>query len=240
MPTKWYELPVVTIKDESPTVKRYWIDLAQETIDFKPGQFITIDLPIGEKRLERWRSYSIANTPGDSLLELCIGYVPKGPASEYFFGEVAVGTQLKFKGPAGMFCLPSHLDQDIVMVCTGTGIVPFRSMLLSIMAQQVEPKKIHLIYGTRYSTNILYKEEFEQLAKENPWFTYDISLSKEKYNGHQGYVHDFYMDQYNGRSAQTDTLFYLCGWSNMIDEATDNLQNKLGFSKNQIISELYG
>ena len=41
--------------------------------DFKPGQFVTIDLPIDEKPNKRWRSYSIASCPnGNNSFELCI------------------------------------------------------------------------------------------------------------------------------------------------------------------------
>ena len=34
---------------------------SDEPFDFKSGQFVTLDLPVSEKRQQRWKSYSIAN-----------------------------------------------------------------------------------------------------------------------------------------------------------------------------------
>ena len=47
-----------------------------------------------------------------------------------------------------------------------------------------------------------------------------------------------YMEKYATKSEQRQ--FYLCGWSKMIDEAVVNIFLKLGYSRNQIIFELYG
>ena len=62
MPITWYEGVVQKIAEEAPNVRRFWVEVP-EKIDFQAGQFVTMDLPIGDKRLQRWRSYSIANAP---------------------------------------------------------------------------------------------------------------------------------------------------------------------------------
>ncbi|MDV7396219.1 hypothetical protein RZS08_32800, partial [Arthrospira platensis SPKY1] len=58
------------------------------------------------------------------------------------------------------------------------------------------------------------------------------------WTGYKGYVHQVYLERY----AQPDpgVAFYLCGWSNMIDDAVANLIVKLGYDKSQIHYELYG
>ena len=67
MAWKWYDSKVIKIEDQSPTTKRFWVKVpGNEVIDFKAGQFVTMDLPIAEKRLKRWRSYSIANGPSET------------------------------------------------------------------------------------------------------------------------------------------------------------------------------
>lgn len=238
MPTTWYQAPITRIEDESHTVKRIWVDIPDINIfDYRAGQFITIDLPIGEKRLDRWRSYSIADAPNDSnQLELCIGYIPDGKASEYFFTQADIGTVLKFKGPLGVFCLPKTIEKDIVMICTGTGVAPFRSMIQELVLSPPS-HNIHLIFGTKAKQNILYQDELEKIANTHPWFTYSIALSREEYKGYQGYVHNIYQERYS--SPNEHTQFYLCGWSRMIDEATANLET-MGYQKSHIIYELYG
>jgi CDP-4-dehydro-6-deoxyglucose reductase len=239
MAWKWYDSKVVQIEDASPTTKRFWVE-ADETIDFEPGQFVTMDLPISDKRLKRWRSYSIANSPSDNKhLEFCIVHLEGGAASEYFFNEVDVDTPIRFKGPSGTFTLPKSIENDLVFICTGTGVAPFRSMIHEIIQKDIPHKKIHLIFGTRYENGILYRDEFEKIAKNHNWFTYDVALSRDKsWEGYQGYVHDIYMQMYQDDPHNRD--FYLCGWSAMIDEAVENLLIKMKVDKSKVHYELYG
>ena len=241
MPWKWYDSTVIRIETESPTTKRFWVEIpGEERIDFQAGQFVTMDLPISEKRLKRWRSYSIANAPDrTNILEFCIVYLEGGAATQYLFEEVKIGSTIRFKGPSGTFVLPETIDQDLVFVCTGTGVAPFRSMLLDIVRQQKAHRNIHLIFGTRFANGILYQKEFEELQQTMPGFQYSVALSREEnWSGHQGYVHPIYLEAY--REKRDDVHFYLCGWSNMIDDAVANLIIELGYDKSQIHYELYG
>ncbi len=248
MATTWYDSKVIRIENESPTTKRFWLQIeGVDAFDFKAGQFVTMDLPIGERRRQRWRSYSIANAPdGSNVLEFCIVHLVGGVASGYFFNEVKVGTEIKFKGPDGNFVLPENIKNDLVFVCTGTGVAPFRSMIWDLKKQGKPHKNIHLIFGTRYSDGILYQKEFEQLAREMPGFRYSVTLSREEelhLNGQpfdlkKGYVHQVYLENYPPKSPGVD--FYLCGWTQMVDEAVANLIVKMGCDRTQVKYELYG
>jgi CDP-4-dehydro-6-deoxyglucose reductase len=238
---KWYDSKIIKIEDQSSTTKRFWVEVAGvDAIDFKAGQFVTMDLPIHEKRLKRWRSYSIANAPdGTNVLEFCIVLLEGGAATEYLFNEAKVGTPIRFKGPSGGFVLPEKIETDLVMICTGTGVAPFRSMIHDLINQGKKIKNIHLIFGTRYEEGILYREELEKLAAEHSSIQYSIALSREEdWAGHRGYVHPIYMEAY--KAPRKDLDFYICGWSNMIDEAVENLILKLGYDKSQVHYELYG
>lgn len=236
---KWYKAKIERILDRTKTTKSFFFSLPEfDNFEFQPGQFITLDLPISDKRIDRWRSYSIANPPnGSNQMELVIVKVPFGKATNYLFNEVKEGTELNFKGPSGVFCLPKNLEKDFVFICTGTGVAPFRSMLHYIQDQKIHHQKIHLIFGTRTKSNILYLDEWEAMKDINPKFYYDIALSRETYNGYQGYVHDIYLKQY--KELENNRLFYLCGWQKMVDQAKENLLG-LGYDKSQIVEELYG
>ncbi len=237
---KWLNGVVTRIQDLTPNLRIFDLSVQLEKeLTFIPGQFVVMDLPIGPKRLDRWRSYSIANTPNSAnKLEFCVVRVPNGPATGYLFEELDIGTTVKMKYPDGTFSILNHLDYELVLVCTGTGVAPFRSMLSYIKEHKLSFRKIHLIFGTRYKSGILYMEEFENMARENQNFTYDVALSREAFNGYQGYVHNIYMEHY--LSPVRQRRFYLCGWQNMIDEAVANLVIKAGYEHKQVQYELYG
>lgn len=241
MPRKWYQGKVSSIVTIGSQTKQISIAL-NEAFDFIPGQFITMDLPIGDKRIDRWRSYSIASESLiDSKLELCIVKLPGGKASTYLTEEIKQGEEISFKGPEGKFILPKDLSKEIVMICTGTGVAPFRSMIKSIVSNNLTPLKIHLIFGTRYESDILYRSEFEALANEYDWFEYDVTLSREDnkaWKGNKGYVHEIYKKHYP--NPKSEVIFMLCGWSMMVDEAQQIIIDDLGYSTSQVITELYG
>lgn len=241
MPWKWYDSKVIAIKDVTDSVKRFFLEIeTDEAFVFHAGQFVTLDLPISDKRLKRWRSYSIANAPDHSkIIELCVVDLEGGLGTDYLFNDVEIGTPIKFKGPSGAFYLPDMLDKNMIMICTGTGVAPFRSMLFDIFNNNKPHKNLHLIFGARYERDILYREEFEALAANYPEFKYDICLSRdEHWEGYRGYVHQVYMNE--NVDADSNTKYYICGWSQMIDQAVENLLLHKKIDKQNIIYELYG
>ena len=236
---RWIDAKLIKTIDRTETTRSFFLELeGMDSFDFSAGQFITLDLPIGEKRLERWRSYSIANAPDQSnIIELVIVKVPFGKATTFLFENSALGDRFKLKGPGGVFCLPSEINNELVFICTGTGVAPFRSMVWDIKNRNKAHQKIDLIFGTRNRSGILYLEEWKNLKADLEQFDYSIALSREDFEGYQGYVHQLYLNKF--KQVIPNRTFYLCGWQNMIDEAKQNLLD-LGYKKEQIIEELYG
>lgn len=241
MSTQWFTGRVLSTVYLSPSIKYLKVQVeGPELFEFTAGQFVTFDLPVGEKRLQRWKSYSIANPPmKDNILEFCVVKLVNGLGSTYLVDVVQPGDTLKFKAADGNFVLPEVLDKDVVMICTGTGVAPFRSMLQHLDRNHGFTRKVHLIFGTRRKENILFQDEFEAMRNNNPSFEYTIVLSQEKnWEGVKGYVHPIYLNEY--ATQRTDIQFYLCGWSNMVDQAVANLFVTLGYDRQQIVYELYG
>lgn len=234
----WQEGTILAIEDAATNTKRFWIRAEQMTeFHFTPGQFVTLDLPIDEKPGKRWRSYSIASHPdGSNIFELVIVLNPFGKGTPYLFNEVKVGDHLTFRGPLGVFTIPTLLDKPLFLVCTGTGIAPFRSMVHYIHQQNLPHQGVYLLAGHRHRHNLLYHDEMLRLQQEFQGFEYHPVLSREEWEGHSGYVHQVYSNILNG---STDARFMLCGWKNMVDEAKTHLIG-MGFDKKHIHSELYG
>lgn len=236
----WYKGIVTKIVNETHNTRRFWIQIPELTdFSFKPGQFITFDLPIHEKKNKRWRSYSIASHPdGSNEIELVIVLLEGGLGSTYLFNEIKVGSELNLRGPLGVFTLPEHMDRDIFFICTGTGIAPFRSMVKYLEEQQLPHPDMHLIFGTRYIKDLLYADEMRSLAERMPKFHYHPTLSREtdEWQGLRGYVHEVYESLL---ADKRPAHFFLCGWKQMIDEAKQRIQ-AMGYDRKDIHLELYG
>ncbi|MBK9022620.1 MAG: oxidoreductase [Saprospiraceae bacterium] len=238
---KWIEAEVIKTISETDRVKRIWINPeTDEMITAIPGQFITFDLPVGEKRLQRWKSYSIANYVQEGIIELCVAKMEGGLGSAYLCDEIKVGDKLKFKGPEGVFVLPDTLPYKVVMVCTGTGLAPFLAMLqMALGNAEYDHIDFHLIFGTRYEKDLLYYSDLLEFRKYKN-FKLDVALSRYEGDGpfHKGYVHSIYQNTYNNNGPQP--LFMLCGWQAMIDEAVGILESQMQIDKKNVMVELYG
>lgn len=234
----WRKGNVIRIEDETPYTKRYWIQVPELTsFDFIPGQFVTLDLPIHEKINKRLRSYSIASWPdGTNVFELIIVLDKKGAGTNYIFDEVSVGSELTFRGAQGVFVLKEPIEKDLFLICTGTGIAPFRSMVHHIQNKKIPHKNITLIFGCRTKDTILYYEEMKELAASVESFTYIPVLSRETWEGRTGYVHEAYEELCRDKKPAN---FLLCGWRGMIDEAKTRIV-EMGYGDKDIHVEIYG
>jgi glycine betaine catabolism B len=234
----WRTGKVIRIENETAITKRYWIEVPElTTFDFIPGQFVTLDLPIHEKTNKRWRSYSIASWPdGTNVFELIIVLDKSGAGTNYIFDTVRVGTEIIFRGPQGVFSLKEPLEKDLFLICTGTGIAPFRSMIHHIKNKNTPHKNITLIFGCRTKDTLLYYEEMKQLEESVSGFKYIPTLSREKWEGNTGYVHAIYEALCTDKQP---AIFMLCGWKGMLDEAKKRIMD-MGYDKKDIHMEIYG
>lgn len=244
----WRKGRVIRIEDETYNTRRFFIQIDElSSFDFIAGQFVTLDLPIHEQMNKRWRSYSIASWPdGSNVFELLIVFLEGGAGTTYLFNEIQVGSELSLRGPQGVFILPEQINRDLFFICTGTGIAPFRSMLNTIRLNNIPHQNLYLIYGCRTQKDLLYFDEMMTLQMLLPQLKFIPTLSRETWNGAQGYVHSLYQDICKNNNAMCEALddikpaiFYLCGWKAMIDDARKFIA-ELGYDRKSVKLELYG
>jgi ferredoxin-NADP reductase len=251
----WQTGKIIRIEEQTPTTRRFWIQVPEAgSFDFKPGQFVTLNLPIHEKPGKRLRSYSIASWPdGTNIFELVIVLLEGGAGTNYLFNETGPGSELVLRGPLGVFLLPEKIERDLFFICTGTGVAPFRSMAHHIFNHSIPHQEIYLIFGCRLLGDLLYGDELKQLEEKLTGFHYMPTFSREVSGTVDqliriGYVHAVYeeicrqnINLYGSNEVAElkPASFYLCGWKNMIDEAKQRIQ-ELGYEKKSIHQELYG
>ena len=215
-----------------------------DNINFVPGQLVQLgfmesDEANGVPEYMVKRNYSVASWPdGSNKFELIITYLPGGQMSKKLFYDSKIGDEFLYNGPMGVFTLPETIDRDIYFVSTGSGISPFRSMINYIHKNKIPFKNIKLFFGTRTEEDLVYRNELENIQKELPNFEYIPTLSREQWNGKEGYVHEHYLPLVD--EAKDKPWVYFCGWDRMISEGRKHLSER-GFElMKDIRVEIFG
>ena len=211
---------------------RHLIFEAEDSFEFEPGQFISVKGHRGDHVVTR--AYSIASPPDGKRFELCLNRVREGIFSPYLF-ELPVGACLDVRGPLGSFTLRRPVS-DSLMVATGTGIAPIRSILKSVLPLDRQ-HRFTLLFGVRYFESVLFRAEFEALAQEYPNFRFWPTLSRPGpgWTGMSGHVQKHLEPALQGRC---DMDVYICGLREMVDDVRNQLKS-LGFDRKRVIYERY-
>lgn len=227
------EASLVGWRDIGPEVRHFVFELPEmERFEFVPGQFVALSEDLNGKKVTR--AYSIASPPRDNRFELSLNRVKEGIFSPHLF-ELEPGDRIRVKGPYGGFTLRSS-GSDAVLVATGTGIAPFRSMLWSRLPVDAE-RRFTLLFGCRHESTLLYREEFEQLARDRRTFRFlpTISQPGEDWPGRRGRVQPHLEEALDGRR---DLDVYICGLKEMVNDVRERLA-RMGFDRKQIVYERY-
>ena len=209
-------------------------------LDFIAGQFINLHFEVQQK--EAQRSYSIATMHGaSSTIDITIAYVNDGKATQFLF-NLQPGEHVQASGPFGRLILKEEQPKRYVLIATGTGVAPYRSMLKVLhdrLAAQPE-LEIVLLLGVRNREESLYSEDFVKFSQQHPQFHFyacysqafpDLSESHE----YKGRV----LAQFDALNLQpANDIVYLCGNPLMIDNAFAYLCER-GFDNTNVRREKY-
>lgn len=203
--------------------------------EFEAGQFVNAMAPSSQEQKIIKRPYSIASPPYEKgWIDLVWKRVEGGFMTNYFW-KLKEGDSLQVQGPLGRFGFKKPLAGRLVFVATGTGIAPFRAMIQQFFKDGTD-REVWLIFGNRYETDILYDEEWKELAKEHQNFHYVPTISRPKtWTGEKEYVQKL-LPKY--LKTPHDTHLYICGLTNMITEVQKTAL-EMGFGKEQILFEKY-
>ncbi len=222
---EWVEL--------APGVRHFVFEAPNlENLNFIPGQFVSLTDSVGSRAITR--AYSIASAPGDSnRFELCLNRVDEGAFTPHLFG-LSPGDAIEMQPPLGTFTLRQPL-RDSLLVATGTGIAPFRSMLK--VALQSDSPAFTLLFGVRHESHLFYRHEFEEMAQRFPQFHFWPTLTQPgpAWTGRTGRVQAHLAEAIGGRM---DIDIYLCGLKPMVDDVRQTLKG-MEFDRKQIRYEKY-
>lgn len=205
-------------------------------LSFRPGQFTSVVIPgAGPGGRDLRRAYSIASHPENTSIQLCVKLVEGGPGST-FLSRLKAGESFKAYAPYGDFVYKTPSSRHACFIATGTGIAPFRSMIQSRSLLDAPPRSVTCLFGAREDNELLYDELFSNTPIPVRWIP-AISRPTPAWNRLKGRVTDaLKLPDLNLNWTETD--FYLCGNSAMIDEVKKFLMDQ-GVQKTSIFQEVY-
>ncbi|OGG10041.1 hypothetical protein A2154_04380 [Candidatus Gottesmanbacteria bacterium RBG_16_43_7] len=198
-----------------------------ESISFIAGQTIMISVAPGVHR-----AMSIASPPQETDVITSIQDVaPGGPGSKWM-EYLKVGDTLEFTGPLGRFVIDHASTRKQVLVATGTGIAPFRSMLLDKTNGASTCEPMSLYWGLRHKEDIYLYDEIKHLDEEREQMEFFLTLSQppDDWDGLRGYVNGHVIEHEKDLSGCD---FYLCGNKHMIMDMQKALSGK-GIPRSQM------
>jgi CDP-4-dehydro-6-deoxyglucose reductase len=217
----------------APGVRHFVFEAPQMArLDFIPGQFVSLTDSVESRAITR--AYSIASAPGEgNRFELCLNRVDDGAFSPHLF-DLSPGDAVEMQPPLGTFTLRQPL-RDSLLIATGTGIAPFRSMLK--IALKPNSPAFTLLFGVRHESHLLYRQEFEEMERECPQFRFWPTLTQPgpDWRGRTGRVQTHLIEAIAERK---DIDIYLCGLRPMVDDVRQVVKG-MGFDRKQIRYEKY-
>src|SRR3989344_5341649 len=235
MPTPSY--PVECVRKDLIAENIYEVVFTKpEGFSFEAGHFILFDVPlVGKPEDIQHRAYSVGSSPEDNELVFAIKLVPNGRMSTYLVQELKPGTKLRMQGPFGKFTLDRTTTKDYVMMCTATGIAPFRSHLRKYLAEE-STRKIDLFFGLLSEKESFWDDDLKAFAQKYPGFAYHVCASKpsEGWKGFKGFV------QEHAASVIPDfsnRQIYLCGSPLMTKAVKEHAIKEWGVPKEDVKME---
>ncbi|WP_286238240.1 FAD-binding oxidoreductase [Neptuniibacter halophilus] len=215
---------------------------AQEAVRYLPGQFFSLTFPLqgGSKT----RSYSIVNQALDvrenRTFSFVITLLEGGQASEYF-RDASVGSQVELAGPFGNLILPRQDPDRYLLIATGAGVAPYRSMLPELERRMnTQPGlSIELLLGVRDREDLLYEDEFLAFAEQHSQFSFSACYSRQS-RVHHAFEHAGYVSsRFDALKPDAEQdMVYLCGHPQMVDQSVTYFE-ALGFTPARLKREKY-
>ena len=213
-------------------------------VKYKPGQFLTLHVPINNK-IEK-RSYSFSSNPyTDKDLKITVKQVDKGLVSSYLCQNTKVGDSFEIDKPQGSFYVDpkKDIEKQYVLFAGGSGITPVFSITKSVLTN--EPKsKVLLIYANRDNNSIIFHEEILQLKQEyfNAFNVEHIlseyNATKENYHGGLA-TDELYTRIFNKHNITFENNIYMiCGPFGFMEKTKEILVTN-NVKSNEIIVEVF-
>ncbi|MCB1113245.1 MAG: NADH:ubiquinone reductase (Na(+)-transporting) subunit F [Chlamydiia bacterium] len=228
--------------------------MMDRTLDFS-------HLPTGDN--EVIRAYSMASYPAEGrklrfniriatppfVKGKMADNIPWGICSSYTF-SLKPGDKVKLSGPYGESFMIND-NRELIFLIGGAGSSFGRSHILHLFNTENTPRKVTMWYGARSLKENIYQDEYEELDKSHPNFSYHLVLSEPlPEDFEKGWPKDdpvktnflfraFKEGQLNKMEEPEENLYYVCG-PPMHNVSVLKLLDDYGVPRENIILDDFG
>ncbi len=218
-----FDMWSLTCKNDTETIRAY--SMANYPAE---GNIITLNVRIATPPMDRTTHKWMNVSPGIS--------------SSYIF-SLKPGDKVRMSGPYGDFHI-QDTDAEMLYIGGGAGMAPLRAQILHLFRTLHTGRKVSYWYGARSKKEIFYEEDFREIEKQFPNFSFHIALSdpqpEDNWTGYTGFIHQVILDNYlKNHEAPEDIEYYMCGPGPMANAVKAMLEN-LGVERSQLFFDDFG
>ena len=222
---------IVSIRQETPTVKSYTLDLEGQVFTFHPGQWVDCYVDAEGKR--GVAGYTLTSSPTTTgTIELTVRRSEDREVTRFMHEEAETGDVIYVDGGQGDFYYVREMGDSLTLIAGGIGITPLMS-ILRYVDEGTSSIKAKLFYSVRAPSEIVFRRQLEEIAERNGRIDCVFTVTQpgeEPWEGHTGRISSrLLMDE----EVDLGGLFFICGPKPMGQDMEETLKG-LGVAEERV------
>lgn len=232
-------LECVMVVPETPDVKTFAFRTPSSSwFKFKPGQFLTLELPTPGGPLHR--TYTVSSSPSRPLsISITVKAQENSAGSRWMLDNLQPGDRIRAFGPAGLFSLQNHPAPKYLFISAGSGVTPMMSMTSYLFDHGVAPD-VCLINCARRPSELIFRRRLEHMATRVPGIKLHYVVSEDDaydaWTGYRGHFNQLMLGLMAPDYLEREV--FCCGPESFMQTVRDML-NALGFDMERYHQESF-
>ncbi|MBT9383773.1 hybrid-cluster NAD(P)-dependent oxidoreductase [Pseudooceanicola sp. CBS1P-1] len=234
------ELECVSVIPEAPNVMSFCFQAPSGALfSYKPGQFVTLELPVPGGPL--YRTYTISSSPSRPMsITVTVKAQDGSLGTRWMLDQLRPGIRLKATAPGGHFTNHEMFGRKYLFISAGSGITPMMSMT-TWMFDQGRPADIVFVNCAKRPSEIIFRERLEHMASRVTGI--DLKWVVEQndpytpWTGYQGFFNQLMLGLMAPDYLEREV--FCCGPEPFMQAVRDALQG-LGFDMDHYHQESFG
>jgi CDP-4-dehydro-6-deoxyglucose reductase len=207
---------------------------ANDQFLYHAGQYVEFLLRDGARR-----SYSMANAPAGTLMELHIRHMPGGKFTDHVFGAMKEKEILRIEGPFGSFYLREESNKPMVFLASGTGFAPIKAIIEHMQNKGIQ-RPATLYWGGRRPSDLYLQDWVHSKVAEMPNLRFVPVVSEatpqDAWTGRTGFVHQAVLQDLPDLSGHQ---VYACGAPIVVESARRDFCAQAGLPVEEFFADAF-